>query len=199
MQARALSIEGAWEITPKQFADARGMFAEGFRADRLAEQIGHELSVRQTNISVSVTGAVRGIHYADVPPSQAKYVTAVQGRFLDVIVDVRVGSPTFGQWDSVELDTVSRRAVYLSEGLGHCLICLESGTAVYLCSEVFNPTGERGISPLDPAVGITLPTGFAPIVSEKDAAAPTLAQAQQAGLLPSYEAALAYRRDLAAG
>lgn len=197
MDFRPLSIEGAWAVTPRQFPDPRGMFAEGFRADKLAEHIGHVMQVKQTNISVSTAGAVRGIHYASVPPSQAKYVTVLSGSFLDVIVDIRVGSPTFGQWDSVRLDTTQRTAVYLSEGLGHCLICLEDGTALYLCSEVYNPAGERGITPLDPTVAIPLPQGFTPVLSEKDTAAPTLEQAAADGLLPSYADCLAYRRSLA--
>ena len=198
MQFRPLRVEGAIEVTPRQFPDSRGMFAEGFRADKLAEHIGHELRVRQTNISVSSAGAVRGIHYASLPPSQAKYVTALAGVFLDFIVDIRVGSPTFGHWDVVRLDTVDRRAVYLSEGLGHALACIEDGTAMYLCSEVYNPAAEKGITPLDAAIGLGLPSDFAPIVSEKDAAAPTLAEALESGLLPDYSDCLAFRRSLSA-
>jgi dTDP-4-dehydrorhamnose 3,5-epimerase len=196
MEFRALSIEGAWEVTPRQFPDPRGVFAEGFRADHLAKEIGHEMPVRQTNISVSTAGALRGIHYSDVPPSQAKYVTAVSGVFVDVIVDIRVGSPTFGQWDSVRLDTVDRRAVYLSEGLGHALACIEDGTAVYLCSEVFAPTREKGLTPVDEQLALTFPDGFTPLLSDKDAAAPTLARAFEQGLLPAYEDCLAYRRSM---
>jgi dTDP-4-dehydrorhamnose 3,5-epimerase len=198
VDVRPLRIEGAVEITPLQYPDRRGLFAEGFRADVLSHHIGHEMTVRQTNISVSIAGALRGIHYASVPPSQAKYVTAVSGVFLDFVVDIRVGSPTFGQWDVVRLDTVDRRAVYLSEGLGHALACLEDGTAVYLCSEVFNSAAEKGITPLDTAVALSLPKGFAPIVTDKDTAAPTLEQAGDAGLLPDYEACLAFRRSLRA-
>jgi dTDP-4-dehydrorhamnose 3,5-epimerase len=198
MRFRPLTIEGAFEVTPRQFPDPRGMFAEGFRADKLAEHVGHVMQVRQTNISVSQAGAIRGIHYASVPPSQAKYVTALSGVFIDFIIDIRVGSPTFGQWDSVLLDTVDRRAVYLSEGLGHALACVEDGTCMYLCSEVYNPTAELGITPVDPDVALALPEGFAPILSEKDTAAPTLAEAHQAGLLPTNDAVLAYRRALAA-
>ena len=196
MEIAPLSIEGAWVVTPRQFPDSRGVFAEGFRVDHLAAVIGHDLVVRQTNVSVSTTGALRGIHYSDVPPSQAKYVTATSGVFIDVVVDVRVGSPTFGQWDSVVLDTVDRRAVYLSEGLGHVLACLEGGTAIYLCSEVFNPTGERALTPLDTGVGLTFPPGFAPLVSDKDAGAPTLAAAREQDLLPRYDDCLAYRASL---
>jgi len=197
MDIRSLAIEGAWEIAPRQFPDPRGVFAEGFRLDHLAKAIGHDLRVRQTNISVSVAGAVRGIHYCDVPPSQAKYVTATSGVFIDFVVDVRVGSPTFGQWDSVVLDTVDRRAVYLSEGLGHALACLEDGTAVYLCSEVFNPSGEHGVTPSDSEVALHLPDGFRPILSEKDTGAPTLAEAAERGLLPAYEDCVRYRSSLA--
>jgi dTDP-4-dehydrorhamnose 3,5-epimerase len=192
VEIRPLSVAGAFEITPAQFHDERGTFAEGFRVDHLAAAIGHELQVRQTNVSVSRAGALRGIHYADVPPSQAKYVTATSGVFVDYIVDIRIGSPTFGEWDSVVLDTIDRRAVYLAEGLGHALACVQDGTAVYLCSEVFNPVTERGINPLDPSVGLVLPEGFVPIVSEKDAAAPTLEAAAADGLLPDHEACLAY-------
>ena len=91
--------------SPRASSGTAAASSGGFRADRLAEAIGHELRVRQTNISVSTAGALRGIHYADVPPSQAKYVTATSGVFIDFVVDIRVGSPTFGQWDSVRLDT----------------------------------------------------------------------------------------------
>ncbi len=197
MQFRDLAVAGALEVTPKQFSDDRGSFAEGFRIDHLAERIGHELIVRQTNLSVSVAGALRGLHYADVPPSQAKYVTATSGVFLDIVVDIRTGSPTYGAVDAVRLDTADRRAVYVPEGVGHLLACLEAGTAIYLCSEVFNPVAERGINPLDPELNLPLPQGFAPIVSPKDEQAPTLAEAGAAGLLPTYAACTAYSKALA--
>ena len=134
MDIRPLKVAGAFEVTPRQMHDERGVFAEGFRVDHLAEAIGHEMQVRQTNVSVSGPGVVRGIHFADVPPSQAKYDTATTGDFVAYVVDLRVGSPTFGEWDSVVLDTVDRRAVYLSEGVWNALACIEDGTAVYLCS-----------------------------------------------------------------
>lgn len=189
MEFRPLAIDGAWEVTPRQFPDDRGVFLESFRGDKLAEQLGHRLDVVQTNVSVSSRGTVRGIHFADVPPSQAKYVTVLSGSLVDFIVDLRVGSPTFGQWDSVLLDPLDRRAVYLAEGLGHAFVALEDDTtALYLCSAAYNPEREHGIHPLDPDVGLILPAGLEPLLSPKDAAAPTLAQAQQQGLLPSYAA-----------
>jgi len=196
MEIRALAIEGAWQVTPRQFPDHRGVFAEGFRGDLLAEHVGHALTVRQTNISVSVAGAIRGIHYASLPTSQAKYVTAVAGRFLDYVVDIRVGSPTFGQLDVALLDTVDRRAVYLSEGLGHMLVCLEAGTVVYLCSSTHNPAREKGITPFDEQVAIPWATEPEPLVSDRDRHAPTLAQARADGLLPDYADCLAFRASL---
>lgn len=200
MDIRPLSIEGAYVVTPRQFPDDRGVFLESFRGDRLAEQLGHRMDVVQTNISVSARGTVRGIHFADVPPSQAKYVTAVTGSLVDYVVDIRTGSPTFGRWEAVTLDAADRRAVYLSEGLGHAFCALEDGTtAIYLCSAAYNPAGEHGVHPLDPAIGLHLPDGVEPLLSPKDAAAPTLAEAEAAGLLPSYAACQDLAAVLAAG
>lgn len=204
MDYRELSIEGAWEITPQRHGDQRGMFLEWFKEPTFVEEMGHPLHLAQANLSVSAAGVLRGIHFADVPPSQAKYITCPKGAVLDVVVDIRVGSPTFGQWDSVLLDDVDRRAVYLTEGLGHAFLALEDGsTVVYLCSEPYSPTREHEINPLDPAIGIVWPTAArdgSPLAYEfsaKDAAAPTLAEALAAGTLPSYEAARAFRSGLA--
>ena len=97
MDIKALKIDGSFEITPRQFPDDRGLFLESFRGNRLAEAIGHRLDIIQTNVSVSSRGTVRGVHFADLPPSQAKYVTTLSGSFNDIVIDIRVGSPTFGQ------------------------------------------------------------------------------------------------------
>ncbi|SCG50876.1 dTDP-4-dehydrorhamnose 3,5-epimerase family protein [Micromonospora halophytica] len=187
MKMRELGIEGAWEITPQQHGDPRGLFMEWYRFDHLAETVGHPLRLAQGNLSVSARGVVRGIHFADVPPGQAKYITCVRGAVLDVVVDLRVGSPTFGHWDSVRLDDVDRRAVYLSEGLGHGFCALtDDATLNYLCSTTYNPTGEHGVHPLDAELAIEWPAEF-PQLSARDADAPTLAQAREAGLLPDYQ------------
>ncbi|MGB2571518.1 dTDP-4-dehydrorhamnose 3,5-epimerase family protein [Micromonospora citrea] len=196
MKMRELGIEGAWEITPQQHGDPRGLFMEWYRFDRLAETVGHPLRLAQGNLSVSARGVVRGIHFADVPPGQAKYITCVRGAVLDVVVDLRVGSPTFGRWDSVRLDDVDRRAVYLSEGLGHGFCALtDDATLSYLCSTTYNPTGEHGVHPLDAELAIEWPAG-SPRLSAKDADAPTLAQAREAGLLPDYETCRTYVASL---
>lgn len=199
MKIRALGIEGALEISPVQHGDARGRFLEWYRFDLLAAEAGHPMRLAQANMSISATGVVRGVHFADVPPGQAKYVTCVRGAVLDVVVDVRVGSPTFGQWEAVLLDDEQRRCLYLAEGLGHGFCALtDDATLTYLCSEPYNPTGEHGVHPLDPEIGIAWPT-TAPVLSAKDSAAPTLAQAREQGLLPDYQTCRDYSDSLRTG
>lgn len=196
MKIRSLSIEGAWEITPQQHGDARGTFLELYRFDRLAEVVGHPLTLAQANISTSARGVLRGVHFADVPPGQAKYVSCVRGAGIDVVVDIRVGSPTFGRWEAVRLDDVDRRAVYLSEGLGHAFCALtDDATLSYLCSTTYNPKGEHTVHPLDPDLAIDWPIER-PSLSERDAAAPSLAQARADGLLPVYTDCVAYTESL---
>jgi len=198
VQLRELSIPDAWEITPVQRADDRGVFLEWYRFDLLAEVVGHPLDLRQANTSVSKRGVVRGIHFADVPPSQAKYVTVAHGAVLDFVVDIRVGSPTFGQWDSVLLDDVERRAVYLSEGLGHAFVALTDDAVVsYLVSDTYSPGREHGVSPLDPDIALRWPEEAGELLlSPKDTEAPSLADAAAAGLLPTWDACRAYYDSL---
>ena len=196
MKVRPLSIEGAFEVTPVQHGDARGSFLEWYRFDVLAAAVGHPLDLAQANLSTSARDVVRGIHFADVPPGQAKYVTCVAGAILDVVVDLRVGSPTFGTWEAVRLDDQDRRAVYLAEGLGHAFCALTAGaTVTYLCSSTYRPGHEHGVHPLDADLGIDWPIGT-PLLSTKDEAAPSLAEAQVSGLLPQYDACSAYTASL---
>lgn len=198
MQIRELSIPDSYEITPRQFPDERGVFLEWYRFDRLAEFVGHPLDLAQGNTSVSRRGVVRGIHFADVPPSQAKYVTAARGAVVDFVIDIRVGSPTFGQWDSVILDDVDRRAIYIAEGLGHCFVALtDDATVSYLVSSTFNADREHGIDPTDREIGLVFPEAAGELLlSEKDTAAPSLADAAASGLLPTWDAARAYYDSL---
>jgi len=191
-----LGIEGAWVYTPQVHHDDRGSFAEAFRGAEFAAALGYQLDVAQANSSVSRRGVIRGIHYADVPPGQAKYVTCLAGAILDVVVDLRAGSPSFGKWEAVQLDADTRRAVFLSEGLGHAFMALTDGaTALYLCSTPYAPGREHGVDPLDPTIGIAWPTDEedgALVLSDKDADAPTLEEALRAGQLPRYEDCTAY-------
>lgn len=191
MHIAELDILGAWRIEPRAFGDDRGEFWEWYRFDALEAATGRSLDLRQANASVSRRGVVRGVHFADLP-GQAKYVTVAAGAILDFVVDIRVGSPTFGRWHAVHLDAVDRHAVFLTEGLGHAFVALADDTVVtYLVTDVFRPDHEHGITPLDPTIGLDFPFASDELVlSPKDRGAPTLAEAHSAGLLPEYEAAL---------
>jgi len=185
-------IDGVWEFTPVLRPDDRGVFLESFKSRVFEETVGHPLHLRQMNISVSRAGTVRGIHFADVPPGQAKYIQCFSGRIIDIVVDIRVGSPTFGSWEAIELDDDRRNAVYVAEGLGHGFCALTpSATIGYLCSEPYAPNHEHGIHPMDPALGLPWPEGEL-VLSPKDAAAPTLDEASARGLLPEYAACVAH-------
>ena len=199
MQIRELKIPDSYEITPKQFGDDRGVFLEWYRFDKLAEAVGHPLTLRQANTSVSKKGVVRGIHFADVPLGQAKYVTAMHGAVLDFVIDIRVGSPTYGQWDSVLLDSTDRRAIYLAEGLGHAFVSLTDEAVVsYLVTDTFNASREHGINPMDPEIGLAFPAEAGELLlSPKDVEAPGLAEAAAAGLLPRLDDVQAHYAALA--
>jgi dTDP-4-dehydrorhamnose 3,5-epimerase len=194
VEIRELSIPDTYEITPRVIGDERGVFLESFRADKLAEAIGRPFVVAQTNTSVSRRGTVRGIHFADIPPSQAKYVTVARGAVIDFVIDIRVDSPTFGRWDSVRLDDVERRAIFISEGIGHCFVALtDDATVTYLVSDVYRPGREHGINPLDPEIGLEFPAEAGDLLlSPKDTEAPGLLAARDSGLLPTWDDARAF-------
>lgn len=187
MQARELAVPGAWELTPTQHADDRGVFFEWFTDREFSAFAGHRFELRQANCSVSSAGVLRGLHFAQMPPGQAKYVTCVSGAVFDVVVDIRVGSPTYGRWDAVRLDDQNRRSVYLSADLAHGFLALQdNSTVMYLCSTEYNPQREHTICATDPAIGIDWPGDHAVTLSERDAAAPSLAEVRGAGLLPEW-------------
>src|ERR1700739_3532857 len=191
MQVRELDIAGAWQITPQLNSDSRGLFFEWLTDRGFSGCAGHRLDVRQANCSVSAAGVLRGLHFSQLPPSQAKYVTCVSGSVFDVVVDIRLGSPTFGRWDSVLLDDSERRTIYVSEGLAHGFLALQdNSTVMYLCSAQYDPQREHTICATDPALAIDWPLvdGAAPSLSDRDAAAPNLDEVRESGLLPSWEA-----------
>ena len=195
MKVRELGIPDSYEISTDVFPDDRGLFLNPFRAEALAEAIGHPLHVRQTNHSASKRGVVRGVHFSLLPPSQAKYVYVPRGAVLDIVVDIRIGSPTYGQHDVVRLDDRDFRAIYVSEGLGHCAIALEDDTVLaYLCSTEYDPGREKGVSPTDPELALPVPADA--LLSPRDTGAPTLAEAAEQGLLPTYEACTEFYASL---
>lgn len=197
VEVRELDIPGAWEIAPRLHADSRGVFFEWLTDREFTGFAGHRLDIRQANCSVSAAGALRGLHFAQLPPSQAKYVTCLSGSVFDVVVDIRLGSPTFGRWDSVVLDDRERRSVYISEGLAHGFLALQdNSTVMYLCSTEYDPHREHTIAATDPALAIDWPRGHELVLSDRDAAAPTLDEVRAAGLLPSWEEARSFVEGL---
>ena len=198
MTVRELAVPGAWEITPRRHPDDRGLFYEWFKDNEFRAIMRHRLDVRQANCSVSAAGVLRGLHFAQLPPSQAKYVTCVRGSVFDVVVDIRVGSPTYGRWDSVVLDDRDRKTVYVAEGLGHGFLALQDDSmVVYLCSAEYNPEREHTICAIDPALDIDWPaTGGDIRMSDRDRDAPSLDQVRAAGLLPTWDETREYIEGL---
>jgi len=189
VQIRELAIRDAYEIVPVQWRDERGVFLEQFKSAELEAVTGRSFSVQQSNTSVSAKGVVRGIHFADSPPGQAKYVSLTRGAGIDFVVDIRVGSPTFGQWDSVLLDAQTRTSVFVSEGLGHAFAALTAdATLTYLVSEPYTPSAEHDINVLDPDIALRFPADLGePVLSPKDRAAPSLSALLEQGRLPRWD------------
>lgn len=197
MKITEMSIPNAFRIVPEIHEDERGSFTELVRSSLLSEAIGYPFGIGQANCSLSSRNTIRGIHATSLPPGQAKLVTCISGAVLDVAVDLRVGSPTFGKYEMTRQDARTGVSVYLSDGLGHAFIALTDDACVnYLCSEKYVHGTMIEINPMDPDIGIPWELDGPPIMSDKDAAAPGLAAAAASGILPSYEECLAYYRSL---
>jgi dTDP-4-dehydrorhamnose 3,5-epimerase len=191
MTFQETNIAGAWLYQPKRFADERGYFQETFKHSALLEATGFDFQVKQVNQSKSSAGVVRGVHWADVPPGQAKYVTVPVGEIWDLVIDLRTDSPTFGTWQGFHLSAENGHSLIIGNGLGHAFLSLKDDTIVsYLCSEEFNPTREHAISPLDEDLAITFESKAGEYsieklsFSEKDSQAPSLKHYLENGLLP---------------
>ena len=194
MTITPLAIEGAWLVQPTPRGDARGTVHEWLVQDAFAQATGARLDVAQANLSTSRAGVVRGVHVADPAVGQAKYVTCAAGAALDVVVDLRVGSPTFGHHETVLLDDVDRAGVYVSAGLGHATMALADDTVfVYLVSRPFVPGVERSVNPMCPELGIDWPStgrdgaALDLVLGDRDRSAPGLHEAMRLGVLPRYK------------
>lgn len=176
-------LPGPLVIRPRVFGDERGFFMECFRENAF-ESAGIVDRFVQDNCSFSAGGVVRGLHYQRIQP-QAKLITVMQGRVLDVVVDVRVGSPSFGQHIAVELSDRNREILYVPIGFAHGFAVLsDSALFHYKCSDYYCPEGERGILWNDPDLGIEWPIE-SPIISERDAQLPRLREVSPFDLMPS--------------
>jgi len=169
-------IEGVFLFTPRVFEDSRGHFFESFRQDKTLEETGFNFEVKQVNTSVSKRGVLRGIHFKKNPPGQAKFVSVSQGKVLDLAIDLRQSSKTFGHWQAFELSQENNRSLLLGYGIGHAFLALEDNTKVsYLCDSVFEPEIEFGINPLEAGIDwqeLAKPFGVSEfVVSDRDLAA----------------------------
>jgi len=188
MTLQELLIAGAYMATHRVFPDERGLFREWFKAEEIAT-IDSAFSVQQANYSKSDQNVIRGVHYSLAPKGQAKLVTCASGQVIDVLVDLRVGSPTYLKVEYVELSEDSGRVVFIPTGVGHgFFVESESASVVYLTSSGYAPDYEKAISPTDPELGINwpIPVGEFGVISKADTEAPTLAQAKESGTLPTF-------------
>jgi dTDP-4-dehydrorhamnose 3,5-epimerase len=189
MKLTPLGIEGVWLAESPVWSDDRGFFREWFKSEDIKNETGRDFGIEQANISLSSWGTLRGIHYSIAPRGQAKWITCVAGSIKDVIVDIRPGSKTFGDWIEIELKADSGKAVLISEGLGHGFLALEDNTAVaYLVSTPFTPTHEYEINPLDEKIAINWGMEISELkISDKDRTAPSLMDLKSRNLLPAWE------------
>ncbi|UKY51792.1 dTDP-4-dehydrorhamnose 3,5-epimerase family protein [Streptomyces inhibens] len=190
-----MKLPDVFLLKSKGFADTRGLFFESFEQATLSEALGRPFSAVQSNFSVSRRGTLRGIHGARGSAGQAKVVSCVRGSVIDIIVDLRVGSPTFGTYELLWLDSRSLTSVYIGEGLGHSFLALTDDTCMhYCCSTSYVADDVFSVNALDKT--LALPWGLTekPVMSDNDLAAPPLDQALAEGLLPTYEECLAIHR-----
>ncbi|MER6912285.1 dTDP-4-dehydrorhamnose 3,5-epimerase family protein [Streptomyces sp. NPDC000594] len=182
------AVRDAYRIQPEPIPDQRGLFYEALRHTSLRAATGHAFEVRQVHFTVSHRGVLRGIHGTALPPGQGKIVTCVRGAALTMVVDLRVGSPTFGHHDVVRQDPHTATALYLPDGLGLAYVALADDTCVnYLCTQEYVHGTIIDVDALDPALDLPWNLSGPPIRSLRDEAAPSLAAAEAAGLLPTYE------------
>jgi dTDP-4-dehydrorhamnose 3,5-epimerase len=169
----ATTLEGPILIEPAVHGDSRGFFVETYRKNEY-ERLGIVEDFVQDNHSRSARGVVRGIHF-QLPPGQAKLVRCSRGTIMDVVVDLRRGSPTYGQWEAHELSDENQRQLYVPIGFGHGFCVLsEVADVIYKVSGYYDPSIERGIAYDDPDVGVEWPSDIELSVSERDATAPRL-------------------------
>ena len=185
-----LGIDGAWRVESEVHLDFRGSFREWFKSEEVKKVTGMDFSVAQANVSTSGKGVIRGIHYSLAPQGQAKWVTCVSGRILDVIVDIRPSSETFKYVEYVELKSTDANAILIGPGLGHGFIALEENSIVsYLLNSPYSPENEYEIRPKDIDLAINWPSDLTQIkefvLSEKDEGAPTLSARLSEGKLPN--------------
>jgi dTDP-4-dehydrorhamnose 3,5-epimerase len=179
MQVERLHLPEVVRLTPRRFSDDRGWFSETYNQRAVDAALGSEVRFVQDNHSRSAKGVLRGLHYQLDPHAQGKLVRVLRGAVLDVAVDIRRSSATFGQWVAAELTEENQAQLWIPAGFAHGFLSLMDGTDVlYKTTDFWAPAAERSIRWDDPDVALPWPTGVAPRLAPKDAAAPPLALAE---------------------
>lgn len=182
MQALATSLDGVLILEPTVFRDARGFFLESWNRLAFREASGVEDEFVQDNVSGSRSGVLRGLHYQLPPDSQGKLVRAGVGTVFDVAVDIRRSSPTFGRWLGIELSATNQRQVWIPSGFAHGFVTTSDWAEVhYKSTGYYSRSSERVLRWDDPDIGIEWPLEVAPVLSEKDAGAIGLREADVFG------------------
>ena len=185
MKVLPTKLAGVYIIEPQVFSDARGFFMETYHQKRYTES-GIHCNFVQDNLSRSVRGTLRGLHY-QLQQAQAKLIQVIKGVVFDVVVDIRCGSPSFGQWAGVNLSEENKRQLFVPQGFAHGFCVLsEAAEVVYKCTDFYAPEDEGGILWSDPDIAIDWPVAE-PLISAKDSRLPHLADVPPEEL-PSYEA-----------
>lgn len=171
MEVSELALKGIIELRPRVFEDERGYFFESYNEKAFTDH-GIDVQFVQDNQSFSVAGVVRGLHFQAPPFAQGKLVRVISGRVLDVVVDIRKDSPTYGHSLSVELTGSEQKMLYIPPGFAHGFSVLEDAIFQYKCSNLYHKASEMGIHPLDSDLGIAWNV-TTPVVSEKDLELPS--------------------------
>jgi len=179
MQFTRTKIEDVVIIDPQVHGDERGYFVETFRQDKLEDFLGFKVNFCQDNESKSSRGVLRGLHYQLAPAAQTKLVRVIQGAVVDVAVDIRKGSPTFGHYVAVELTAENKRQLFVPRGFAHAFVVLEDDTVfAYKVDNYYSPENDRGVAFDDPAIGIQWPIEISGLkLSDKDTKQPSLKDA----------------------
>jgi dTDP-4-dehydrorhamnose 3,5-epimerase len=179
VKATPLALPDVLLLEPRVFEDARGWFYESFNARSFAEATGLDVEFVQDNHSRSAKGVLRGLHYQLPPAAQGKLVRVIAGEVLDVAIDIRKSSPTYGQWVAETLSAADHRQLWIPAGFAHGFLALRDGTEViYKTTDFYHRAAERSIVWNDPDLAIAWPSGLTPLLADKDAAAPRFAAAE---------------------
>ncbi|MGW0991817.1 dTDP-4-dehydrorhamnose 3,5-epimerase family protein [Streptomyces sp. NPDC002520] len=188
LEISELALPDVFLVSPRAVEDEAGVRYEAFRQDHVEEAVGRPFAIRCSELSVARRRVLRGVHGTTGPDSRARLFGCVRGAAVHVVVDLRVGSPDFGRYETVWLDHRNVSGVFVPEGFGHAWLALQDDTAVAChSSRPYTAESAYTVSALDPALALPWGLTEAPVMTDDDLAAPTVQEALAKGLLPAYE------------